>query len=218
MAQSLNHSPHGYYQHKLEKIGIEGDFITSPEISQIFGEMIGVWCYFVWESLGKPNKINLVELGPGKGTLMKDLLHVCEKFGGFKSCLNVHMIELSQTMRRYQHAALVDGLESPTHNELIIVDGEKLTESTGVPVQWHSFLQQIPVDDTPIIFVGSMIFHIYFFIFNFSRQDKNFWTLSQSISFPTQIAGGERNWWTLITLQTHRITFELSCHQQPLPR
>jgi hypothetical protein len=71
MAQALNHSAFGYYQYKSEKIGTQGDFITSPEISQLFGECVAVWCVSVWKSLGSPKAIKIVELGPGKGTLAK---------------------------------------------------------------------------------------------------------------------------------------------------
>jgi hypothetical protein len=71
MAQALNHSAFGYYQYNSEKIGSQGDFITSPEISQLFGECVAVWCMSVWTSLGCPEEIKIIELGPGKGTLTK---------------------------------------------------------------------------------------------------------------------------------------------------
>jgi hypothetical protein len=87
MAQAANHSLYGYYQHKLEKIGTGGDFITAPEISQLFGEMVGIWCVSVWMALGKPEKMNLVEMGPGKGTLMQDVLKVAKRFPSFKASL-----------------------------------------------------------------------------------------------------------------------------------
>jgi SAM-dependent MidA family methyltransferase len=69
--KALHHEKYGYYQQKKEKIGAGGDFITSPEISQLFGEMVGIWCLATWENMGRPDAINLVELGPGNGTLMK---------------------------------------------------------------------------------------------------------------------------------------------------
>ena len=89
MAQAANHSLYGYYQHKLEKIGTGGDFITAPEISQLFGEMVGIWCVSVWMALGKPEKMNLVEMGPGKGTLMQDVLKVAKRFPSFNSAIQV---------------------------------------------------------------------------------------------------------------------------------
>ena len=74
----------GYYM-KKNPFGKEGDFITAPEMSQLFGEMIGMWCMSHWMSLGKPKTIDLLELGPGKGTLMKDILSVAKKFPDFHS-------------------------------------------------------------------------------------------------------------------------------------
>lgn len=62
MMQCLNHSTHGYYHSNSDKIGKEGDFITSPEISQVFGECIAVWCMSTWEILGKPKAVNLVSI------------------------------------------------------------------------------------------------------------------------------------------------------------
>ena len=75
MALTLTHPEHGYYQ-QVEPFGTAGDFITAPEISQIFGELLGAWCGIVWETLGAPGKILLVELGPGRGTLMLSLIHI----------------------------------------------------------------------------------------------------------------------------------------------
>ena len=94
MSQSTNNLEHGYYHSSKDKIGGDGDFITSPEISQLFGEMITIWCVSCWEELGRPSKINLVELGPGKGTLMKDILRTSKRFADFQSSIDVHMVLL----------------------------------------------------------------------------------------------------------------------------
>lgn len=157
MSQALNHVPHGYYQHTLEKIGSAGDFVTAPEISPVFGELIGVWFVSAWELLGCPSKIQLIEMGPGKGTLMQDILRVANRFPAFKSALGVHMIELSQTMRRYQHSMLVTGntLNVPSAEALQVRDGEIVRGESGVPIQWHSFLPQVPsVEGVPVLAIG----------------------------------------------------------------
>ncbi len=160
MSQALNHVPHGYYQHSLEKIGSAGDFVTAPEISPVFGELIGIWFVSAWELLGCPTKIQLIEMGPGKGTLMQDILRVANRFPAFKSAVNVHMIELSQTMRRYQLSMLVNGhtRNIPTADELQVRDGDVVAGESGVSIQWHSFLSQVPsVDGVPVLAVGEWL-------------------------------------------------------------
>ena len=69
----------GYYI-KKKPFGKKGDFVTSPLISNLFGEMIGIWCVAFWESLGRPSKILLIELGPGDGSLCNNLLKTFKSF------------------------------------------------------------------------------------------------------------------------------------------
>ena len=69
----------GYYE-KKNPFGVDGDYITAPNISNIFCEMIAVWLVSFWENLKKPKNLNFVELGPGNGTLMKDLIIILKKF------------------------------------------------------------------------------------------------------------------------------------------
>ncbi|KAI6693710.1 hypothetical protein NL676_021420 [Syzygium grande] len=93
-----------YINHDV--FGAEGDFITSPEVSQMFGEMFGVWTMCMWEQMGRPSRVNLVELGPGRGTLMADLLRGTSKFKQFTGALHVHMVHCSPTLRKLQHSNL----------------------------------------------------------------------------------------------------------------
>lgn len=106
MAQALSHPEHGYYMAR-DPFGLRGDFITAPEISQIFGEMIGLWCVQSWMAMGG-GPISLVELGPGRGTLMADLLRATRGMHGFHDAITIHMVETSPTLAHVQYLRLRD--------------------------------------------------------------------------------------------------------------
>lgn len=105
MALCLGHPEHGYYM-SGDRIGARGDFVTAPEISQMFGEMIGLWCAVEWQRMGAPREVRLVELGPGHGTLMRDALRATANVPGFHDALTLHLVEISPVMRARQAAAL----------------------------------------------------------------------------------------------------------------
>ncbi|MGH1375884.1 MAG: class I SAM-dependent methyltransferase [Alphaproteobacteria bacterium] len=96
---------YGYYAQK-EPFGRRGDFTTAPEISQMFGEMVGAWVFDVWQKMNKPDAFNLVEFGPGRGTLMKDIVRVTTKDEAFKQAVHVTLIDTSPTLRQVQKDAL----------------------------------------------------------------------------------------------------------------
>ena len=96
---------HGYYATKAV-LGKSGDFITAPEISQIFGELLGLWSAVVWQQMGSPSPVNLVELGPGRGTLMADALRAVRIVPGFQAALSVTMVEISPSLRALQKTTL----------------------------------------------------------------------------------------------------------------
>ena len=101
MALCLSHPEHGYYQSR-DPLGQGGDFTTAPEISQMFGEVIAAWCIETWISLGSP-AFNLVEFGPGRGTLLRDLLRVAAKIRpNFVSAMTLYLIETSPVLRQAQ--------------------------------------------------------------------------------------------------------------------
>ena len=113
MVECLMHPLHGYYTTQ-EVFGQDGDFITAPEISQMFGEMIGVSLGSAWQCQGSPEDAILVELGPGKGTLLRDLRHISPAIPGFEE-LPVHLIESSSQLRKVQSEAI----QSVTHHHEI---------------------------------------------------------------------------------------------------
>jgi NADH dehydrogenase [ubiquinone] 1 alpha subcomplex assembly factor 7 len=91
----------GYYCTK-QPFGIKGDFITAPKISNLFSEMIAIWIISTWKILGKPKKINIIELGPGDGSLTKVLLNVFKKFPDFNTAKNIYLYEISDYLKNLQ--------------------------------------------------------------------------------------------------------------------
>ena len=98
---SLYEKNFGYYM-KNNPFGKKGDFITSPQISNLFGEMLAIWCVAFWENRGRPNKILLVELGPGDGSLCKDLLNTFKRFKNFYNSLEINLLEISTKLKKIQ--------------------------------------------------------------------------------------------------------------------
>lgn len=119
------------YYGKGTAFGRSGDFTTAPEISQVFGELIGAWCCLVWDGMGRPSTFRLVELGPGRGTLMADLLRAARVMPGFLQAAKLHLVEISDSLRRQQ--------------------AERLA---GITPAWHDSLEEVP-EDLPQIVVGN---------------------------------------------------------------
>ena len=107
MELALQHPDYGYYTVR-EPLGREGDFITAPEISQMFGEMIGVWCVETWKSMGRPNPFALVELGPGRGTMMQDILRATANVSGFHEAKQLCLLDSDKALRSVQKEKLSD--------------------------------------------------------------------------------------------------------------
>ncbi|XP_060773986.1 protein arginine methyltransferase NDUFAF7, mitochondrial [Neoarius graeffei] len=144
MREVLTNPVSGYYV-KNDMLGADGDFITSPEISQIFGELLGIWCVSEWMAAGKPKAFQLVELGPGRGSLTSDLLRV---FSQLQSALcgasvSVHLVEVSPKLSEVQARCLTG------ENSQVCVSDEECvyrtgTTHTGVPVSWYHRIDDIP--------------------------------------------------------------------------
>ncbi len=106
MTACLHDPGYGYYATR-SRIGAEGDFITAPQVSQMFGELLGAWIAEVWGQLGSPSPFRLVELGPGDGTLMLDALRLLQRAPGLISAVDLWLVEPSQPLRRRQAERLV---------------------------------------------------------------------------------------------------------------
>lgn len=109
MADCLMHPVHGYYVRR-DPFGAAGDFITAPEISQMFGELIGLCLAQVWLDQGAPSPVTLAELGPGRGTLMADILRASALVPGFHAALQVHLVETSPTLRAAQASRIPNAI------------------------------------------------------------------------------------------------------------
>jgi SAM-dependent MidA family methyltransferase len=112
----------GYYI-THDPFGARGDFITAPEVSQMFGELIGIWASAVWKQMGAPENLRLIELGPGRGTMMNDALRAAQIVPEFRAAIVLHLIEVSPALQAQQ---------------------EKTLEGTGIPVTWHRSLTDVP--------------------------------------------------------------------------
>jgi SAM-dependent MidA family methyltransferase len=131
MTLCLAHPVHGYYVGR-DPLGATGDFITAPEMSQMFGELIGLWAAAVWRQMGAPNTLALVELGPGRGTLMADALRAAKVMPDFRSALEVHLVETSPALQRRQQQALA---------------------GVGLPLFWHRNFAGVP--ERPLIVIAN---------------------------------------------------------------
>jgi SAM-dependent MidA family methyltransferase len=129
MALFLADPAHGYYMTR-NPLGARGDFITAPEISQMFGELIGLWMVAVWKQMGAPDAIRIVELGPGRGTLMNDALRAAQVMPGFRDALSLHLVEISPVLRAQQERTLV---------------------ALPISVTWHASLDEVPKDAVVIV-------------------------------------------------------------------
>lgn len=103
----LTHPDYGYYL-KRDPLGRGGDFITAPEVSQMFGELVGLWAASVWNAMGMPHEVKFIELGPGRGTMMADALRAVRILPAFHEAITVHLVETSPTLREKQREKLAD--------------------------------------------------------------------------------------------------------------
>lgn len=105
MEMCLHDPDDGYYATRPD-LGVEGDFLTAPLISQIFGELLGLWAVEVWSNLGRPRRFRLVELGPGHGVMITDVLRAAKVSPGFVEACEVWLVEVSAPLRARQATAL----------------------------------------------------------------------------------------------------------------
>jgi NADH dehydrogenase [ubiquinone] 1 alpha subcomplex assembly factor 7 len=130
MAMCLYDPQHGYYGRR-SPFGAAGDFVTAPEISQMFGELVGLWAAEAWQAIGKPDPVALIELGPGRGTMMADALRAARAAPDFRRAVRGHLIETSLDLQARQRATL--------------------SAVDDVPLRWHATLDDVPVTASIIV-------------------------------------------------------------------
>ncbi len=131
MRLALSHPQYGYYVTR-DPLGAGGDFITAPEISQMFGELIGLWMASVWQQMGAPENVRVVELGPGRGTLMSDALRAAKVVKDFCPAIVLHLVEISPILQLLQQQRLGD---------------------LDLPIWWHPALDEVP--GGPVIIIAN---------------------------------------------------------------
>ncbi len=166
MAVALFDPAYGYYATR-DPIGAGEDFITAPEISQVFGEVIGLWLADAWTALGAPSKVQLIELGPGKGTLMSDVLRAGRAMPGFLEAAEVTLVEASPALKMVQGRTLAassvpvrfaDRLETAPPGPSLVVANEFLDclpfrQAVKIGGRWFERCVAIdPADETRFIF------------------------------------------------------------------
>jgi NADH dehydrogenase [ubiquinone] 1 alpha subcomplex assembly factor 7 len=140
MRMCLTHPQYGYYINR-DPLGAGGDFTTAPEISQMFGELIGLWMASVWQQMGAPENVRVIELGPGRGTLVLDALRAAKVVNGFRTAIVLHLVEISPALQRVQQQRL---------------------ETLEVPALWHTTLEDVPSGPAIIIaneFIDALPIH-----------------------------------------------------------
>ena len=126
MAHCLGDPEHGYYLAR-EPFGPKGDFVTAPEISQMFGELVGAWLAEAWHAAGRPTEVRLVELGPGRGTLSADILRTLRLVPDLVAAATLHLVETSPRLRAIQAETLA---------------------AAPVAAHWHDRLDDVPAGFT----------------------------------------------------------------------
>jgi NADH dehydrogenase [ubiquinone] 1 alpha subcomplex assembly factor 7 len=163
MELCLTHPQFGYYVSR-DPLGREGDFTTAPEVSQMFGELLGLWAASVWKAIGSPPLLRLIELGPGRGTMMADALRALRVLPPLYQSLSVHLVEINPVLRDKQKATLAgvrniawhDGIDDIPDGPAVILANEyfdvlPIHQMVRRETGWHERTVEIDTD-------GSLVF------------------------------------------------------------
>lgn len=150
MKEILTNPSSGYYMSR-DVFGQHGDFITSPEISQIFGELIAAWCLTEYQKIGSPKPLQLVELGPGRGTLIHDILRVCSRLKIIPNDeLSIHFVELSPFLSKMQAQKLC--YKTQEFDKQSNLPFYRIGETvTGIKCHWYQRIEDVPKEFSIIL-------------------------------------------------------------------
>lgn len=136
MELALYHPKFGYYM-KQNPLGDKADFVTSPEVSQLFGEVLCLWAMKKYMALQKPRRLAVIELGPGRGLLMSDFLRFAQRYPEFHASLDIHFVEISPTLQSIQQ-----------------------TKVTSAPLFWHQTIEDAfeKIQEIPVLILANEFF------------------------------------------------------------
>ncbi|KNG49689.1 duf185 domain-containing protein [Stemphylium lycopersici] len=243
MRQCLTHPEGGYYTRQTtsgqDQFGTKGDFVTSPEISQIFGELIGIWLYAEWLAQGRKDKVQIIEVGPGRGTLMDDVLRTISSFKSFtKSIETIYLIEASPYLQK-QQAKLLSGTEDLKKSEIGLTALCKYIP--GCKIEWCEDIRLVPKEDTAAPFILAHEFFDALPIHVFQNMANSSVPASSTIITPTGpikpkhgVTTPKNNWHELVVSPTspyadthtsssstskeaEKLDFELTVSKTPTP-
>ncbi|KAF2852795.1 hypothetical protein T440DRAFT_497310 [Plenodomus tracheiphilus IPT5] len=237
MRQCLTHPEGGYYTRQTtsgqDQFGTKGDFVTSPEISQVFGELVGIWLYAEWHAQGRRDKVQIIEVGPGRGTLMDDVLRTISSLKGFaKSIETIYLIEASPYLQR-QQGKLLSGTEELQKSDIGLTAPCKYIP--GCKVEWCEDIRLLPKEETSTPFILAHEFFDALPIHVFQNVAQSSVPASSTIITPTGpikpkhgVTTPQNTWHELVvsptspytnptTKEEEKLDFELTISKTPTP-
>ncbi|KAH9872094.1 hypothetical protein J1614_006355 [Plenodomus biglobosus] len=236
MRQCLTHPEGGYYTRQTssgqDQFGTKGDFVTSPEISQIFGELVGIWLYAEWLAQGRKDKVQIIEVGPGRGTLMDDVLRTISSLKGFaKSIETIYLIEASPYLQK-QQGKLLSGSEELQKSDIGLTAPCKYIP--GCKIEWCEDIRLLPKGETSTPFILAHEFFDALPIHVFQNVAQSSVPASSTIITPTGpikpkhgVTTPQNTWHELVVSPTspytnstnkeEKLDFELTVSKSPTP-
>ncbi|KAL6702652.1 hypothetical protein ACN47E_001275 [Coniothyrium glycines] len=237
MRQCLTHPEGGYYTRQTssgqDQFGSKGDFVTSPEISQVFGELVGIWLYAEWLAQGKKDRVQIIEVGPGRGTLMDDVLRTISSFKAFASSIEaIYLIEASPYLQK-QQGQLLAGTQDLQKSDIGLTAQCKYIP--GCRIEWCEDIRLVPKEETSTPFILAHEFFDALPIHVFQNVAQSSIPASSTIITPTGpikpkhgVTTPQNMWHELVVSPTspyttpastsEKLDFEMTVSKNPTPQ